>query len=56
MRTIKGECRDCTFLAQEWLYQLSECGQEQMVLDTYCRFSDVFKRLDGYCDAWESSG
>ncbi len=55
--TIKGYCGSCNFLRQEWhLNWKRHSGnvQEYVELDTYCGLADLFKRLDGYCDAWEA--
>jgi hypothetical protein len=55
--TVKGICRDCIFLNQEWHLQWYE-GEDgmkslYMELDKYCRVADLFKRDDSYCDLFE---
>lgn len=64
---IKGFCRDCLFLIQEWhlcLFPIQErhlqwkkhegAIQEYMELDQYCQLHDNFVPDEGYCHGWES--
>jgi len=52
MSEIKGHCKDCHFIRQEWVIEENEFGQREQVLDKFCDMCDVFKRDDGYCDFW----
>lgn len=55
--TIKGYCKDCLFLIQEWHLQWKRhegAIQEYMELDQYCQLHDNFVPDLGYCHGWES--
>lgn len=48
---IKGFCKDCFYLQQEYHIIPSTKNKElELVIDTYCGMCGLFKRLDGYCD------
>jgi hypothetical protein len=49
---IKGNCRDCVFLKQDWTV-FEKKGQLVQEIDWVCFICDIFKRQDGYCDMWE---
>lgn len=54
---IRGFCRDCLFLVQEWHLQWKKhegAIQEYMELDQYCQMCDIFVPDEGYCHGWES--
>ena len=51
--TIKGNCKDCVFLKQDYL-ALMKKNQMVMELDWVCFICDIFKDPEkGYCDMWE---
>lgn len=52
---LKGLCKDCFYLQQEWCTVLGTNGKMTMVLDKWCLINQVFKREDGYCDFWEEN-
>jgi len=54
---IKGFCKDCLFLIQEWHLQWKKhegAIQEYMELDQYCQLHDNFVPDEGYCHGWEA--
>ncbi len=51
---VKGFCKDCIFLKQEWtVFEDKKTQQLKKEVDWCCSICDVFKRLDGYCDLYE---
>lgn len=54
---VKGHCKDCLFLIQEWHLQLKKhegAIREYIELDQYCQLHDNFVPDEGYCHGWES--